>query len=66
MRALLVIPKPVVRSIAFKKSRSFFQSAAAAQEQAQAVVAGPRPLITEALDDWVPHDAGGNTHPPAA
>ena len=60
--------KPVVRSIAFTMALvveiSFlFQSAAAAQEQAQAVVAGPRPLITEALDDSRLTMLKGNTHP---
>src|SRR6201987_530510 len=60
--------KLVVRSIAFTLALvveiSFlFPSAAAAQEQAQAVVAAPRHPITEALDESRLTMLKGNTHP---
>jgi len=67
MRALPSSVKPVVFSISFTLAllleTSFFSHSAAAQEQPQAVVANPRPLITQALDESRLTVLKGNTHP---
>ena len=59
--------KPVVLSISFTLAlvlaTSFFSPSVAAQEQSQAVVATPRPLITQALDESRLTVLKGNTHP---
>ena len=68
MRALpSSLVKPVVFSISFTLAlvlgTSFFSHSVAAQEQSQAVVGTPHPLITQTLDESRLTVLKGNTHP---